>query len=306
MIRTLPERQSAGSIVAALLPAGAHYVKAFGTLAAERSRQRKPRTAARGALLRHRRRHAAATAERLIRAAGFEPVKVGGVSEAGRIERPRRRAPGTDPRPRQARATIADRRSEGMSATETATPAGLRADPAAGARAPRSTSRATTSDGSSGTSTGSPTAPTSRAFLTTSDGVVAARRAADDRPQHPARDRRDRRRQRRQQQGHLPHLLAPSRRPRRRVVAVRQERHADRARGDAEAAAARRRPGEAAERGDLPGPPHPRDRRRAHRARLARPQPLAGQHLHPPARPRHADAGRHRQPGLGCRSTRAT
>src|SRR5438874_2930131 len=35
MIRTLPEGQSAGSVVAALLPASAHYVKAFGTLAAD-------------------------------------------------------------------------------------------------------------------------------------------------------------------------------------------------------------------------------------------------------------------------------
>src|SRR5712671_458438 len=35
MIRTLPEGQSAGSVIAALLPAGAHYVKAFGTLAAD-------------------------------------------------------------------------------------------------------------------------------------------------------------------------------------------------------------------------------------------------------------------------------
>ncbi len=35
MTRTLPERQSAGSVVAALLPAGAHYVKAFGTLPAD-------------------------------------------------------------------------------------------------------------------------------------------------------------------------------------------------------------------------------------------------------------------------------
>jgi predicted dinucleotide-binding enzyme len=35
IIRTLPDGQSAGSIVSALLPAGAHYVKAFGTLAAE-------------------------------------------------------------------------------------------------------------------------------------------------------------------------------------------------------------------------------------------------------------------------------
>src|SRR5712692_1541804 len=35
MIRTLPDGQSAGSVVAALLPAGAHYAKAFGTLAAD-------------------------------------------------------------------------------------------------------------------------------------------------------------------------------------------------------------------------------------------------------------------------------
>jgi 8-hydroxy-5-deazaflavin:NADPH oxidoreductase len=32
VIRTLPDDQSAGSVVAALLPTGAHYVKAFGTL----------------------------------------------------------------------------------------------------------------------------------------------------------------------------------------------------------------------------------------------------------------------------------
>src|SRR5258708_21134366 len=35
MIRTLPEGQSAGSVVAALLPTGAHFVKAFGSLAAD-------------------------------------------------------------------------------------------------------------------------------------------------------------------------------------------------------------------------------------------------------------------------------
>ena len=51
-----------------------------------------------------------------------------------------------------------------------------------------------------------------------------ARRAADHRPQHPARRRRDRGRQRREQQGHAPHLLAPPRRPRRRLLAVRPER----------------------------------------------------------------------------------
>ena len=98
----------------------------------------------------------------------------------------------------------------------------------------------------------------------------AAGRTADDRPQHPARGRRDRCCQRRQQQGQLPHLLAPPQRPRRRILAVRQERHADRARGDAPAAAARRRSGQTRERGDLPGPAHARDRRRANRPGLAR------------------------------------
>src|ERR1700756_4866128 len=35
MMRTLPDDQSSGSAVAALLPEDAHYVKAFGTLAAD-------------------------------------------------------------------------------------------------------------------------------------------------------------------------------------------------------------------------------------------------------------------------------
>src|SRR4051812_13585844 len=35
MTRTLPDDQSAGSMVAAMLPTGAQYVKAFGTLAAD-------------------------------------------------------------------------------------------------------------------------------------------------------------------------------------------------------------------------------------------------------------------------------
>ena len=57
MIRTLPEGQSSGSVVAALLPAGAHYVKGFGTLGADTPRERsKSRAAAGRGLLRHRRR----------------------------------------------------------------------------------------------------------------------------------------------------------------------------------------------------------------------------------------------------------
>jgi 8-hydroxy-5-deazaflavin:NADPH oxidoreductase len=89
MIRTLPEGQSSGSVVAALLPAGAHYVKAFGTLAADalaNSANREPRRAV--LFYASDDDTAATTVERLIRAAGFDPLKAGGVVDAGRIEMP--------------------------------------------------------------------------------------------------------------------------------------------------------------------------------------------------------------------------
>jgi 8-hydroxy-5-deazaflavin:NADPH oxidoreductase len=87
--RTLPDDQSAGSIVASLLPAGAHYVKAFGTLSAEALAGNANRTPQRAVLFYATDDdEAAATAERLIRAVGFEPFKVGGVSAALRIEMP--------------------------------------------------------------------------------------------------------------------------------------------------------------------------------------------------------------------------
>ena len=88
MLRTLPDDQSAGSIVAALLPASAHYVKAFGTLSAESlasSASREPRAALFYATDDDL---AAGTVERLIRAAGFDPLKAGGAAAAVRIEMP--------------------------------------------------------------------------------------------------------------------------------------------------------------------------------------------------------------------------
>ena len=87
--RTLPEGQSAGSVVAALLPAGAHYVKAFGTLAADAlaaCAHREPRRAV--LFYATDDDTAATTIERLVRAAGFDPLKAGGVADAGRIEAP--------------------------------------------------------------------------------------------------------------------------------------------------------------------------------------------------------------------------
>jgi predicted dinucleotide-binding enzyme len=89
MIRTLPEGQSSGSVVAALLPASAHYVKAFGTLAADSLASGAEREPRRAVLLYATDDDAAATTiERLIRAAGFDPLKAGGVADAGRIEMP--------------------------------------------------------------------------------------------------------------------------------------------------------------------------------------------------------------------------
>jgi len=88
MFRTLPEGESSGSVVAGLLPASAHYVKAFGTLGADQlatGSDSEPRIVLFYATDDE---VAEATAQRLIRAAGFEPLKVGGVSDAGRIEGP--------------------------------------------------------------------------------------------------------------------------------------------------------------------------------------------------------------------------
>jgi 8-hydroxy-5-deazaflavin:NADPH oxidoreductase len=89
MFRTLPKGQSSGSVVAGLLPASAHYVKAFGTLGAVEQLATAANREPRVVLFYATDDEAAeATAQRLIRAAGFEPLKVGGASEAGRIEGP--------------------------------------------------------------------------------------------------------------------------------------------------------------------------------------------------------------------------
>ena len=89
MVRTLPEGQSSGSVVAALLPDTAHYVKAFGTLGAEglsAGANRQPRRAV--LFYASDDASAAPTVERLISAAGFDPLLAGGLAAAGRIEVP--------------------------------------------------------------------------------------------------------------------------------------------------------------------------------------------------------------------------
>jgi 8-hydroxy-5-deazaflavin:NADPH oxidoreductase len=87
--RTLPEGTSAGSVVAGLLPTGAQFVKAFGSLGAASLANDANRSPRRAVLFYATDDDGAAdTTERLITAAGFDPVKVGGIKDAGRIEAP--------------------------------------------------------------------------------------------------------------------------------------------------------------------------------------------------------------------------
>ncbi|WP_300613829.1 NAD(P)-binding domain-containing protein, partial [Trebonia sp.] len=85
--RILPEGQSSGKVVAGWLPAGTHLAMAFGTLSAdlfESSSNRSPESAVLFYVTDDDR--AGEEVERLIRAAGFEPVKAGRLEQSGRLE----------------------------------------------------------------------------------------------------------------------------------------------------------------------------------------------------------------------------
>jgi 8-hydroxy-5-deazaflavin:NADPH oxidoreductase len=86
VVRTLPADRSSGSVVAGLLPAEAHFVKAFGTLGADSLASEANRTPRAALFYATDDEQAAAAIERLISAAGFDPVKAGGVDAALRIE----------------------------------------------------------------------------------------------------------------------------------------------------------------------------------------------------------------------------
>ena len=87
MKKTIPADQSSGQIIAHLLPSGAKFVKAFGTLSAE-SLAGASRRAPKRAVLFYATDDAGAgeAVARLITAAGFDPVKVGGADQSIRIE----------------------------------------------------------------------------------------------------------------------------------------------------------------------------------------------------------------------------
>jgi predicted dinucleotide-binding enzyme len=87
VVRLLPKGQSSGEVVAGWLPAGARLAMAFGSLSAdlfESSSHRSPEPAVLFYAADDDR--AAEEIEPLIRTAGFEPVKVGGIERSSRLE----------------------------------------------------------------------------------------------------------------------------------------------------------------------------------------------------------------------------
>lgn len=85
--RLLPEEQSSGEVVTSWVPGGARLAMAFGTMSAdllESSADRSPEPAV-GFYATDDDR-AGEEVERLIRTAGFEPMRVGGIGESGRFE----------------------------------------------------------------------------------------------------------------------------------------------------------------------------------------------------------------------------
>jgi predicted dinucleotide-binding enzyme len=85
--RLLPQGQSSGEVVAGWLPAGARLAMAFGTLSAdlfESASNRSPEPAVLFYATDDDR--AGDEVERLIRTAGFEPVKAGGIEQSSRLE----------------------------------------------------------------------------------------------------------------------------------------------------------------------------------------------------------------------------
>jgi 8-hydroxy-5-deazaflavin:NADPH oxidoreductase len=85
--RLLPKGQSSGKVVAGWLPAGARLAMAFGSMSAdlfESASHRSPEPAVLFYATDDDR--AGQEVERLIRTAGFEPEKVGGVEQSSRLE----------------------------------------------------------------------------------------------------------------------------------------------------------------------------------------------------------------------------
>jgi 8-hydroxy-5-deazaflavin:NADPH oxidoreductase len=87
VVRLLPDGESSGEVIAGWLPTGGALVMAFGSMSAEifeSSSNRAPELAALFYVTNDDR--AGNEAERLIRIAGFEPMRVGGIEQSSRLE----------------------------------------------------------------------------------------------------------------------------------------------------------------------------------------------------------------------------
>ena len=87
VVPLLPKGQSSGEVVAGWLPSGARLAMAFGSMSAgllEASGNRSPEPAV--LFYATDDDHAGEEVQRLIRTAGFEPVRVGGIEQSGRLE----------------------------------------------------------------------------------------------------------------------------------------------------------------------------------------------------------------------------
>lgn len=87
VVRLLPEGQSSGEVVAGWLPPGTRFAIAFGTMSAdlfESSSHRSPEPAVLFYVTEDERGND--EVERLIRTAGFEPMRIGGIEHSGRLE----------------------------------------------------------------------------------------------------------------------------------------------------------------------------------------------------------------------------
>jgi 8-hydroxy-5-deazaflavin:NADPH oxidoreductase len=85
--RLLPHGQASGEVLAGWLPPGTHLAMAFGTMSAallESSSNRSPEPTILFYATDDDR--AGEGVERLIRTAGFEPLKIGGLEQSGRLE----------------------------------------------------------------------------------------------------------------------------------------------------------------------------------------------------------------------------
>jgi predicted dinucleotide-binding enzyme len=85
--RLLREGQSSGEVVAGWLPTGGRLAMAFGTMSADLLESASKRSPEPAVLFYATDDDCAGEeVERLIRTAGFEPAKIGGIEQSGRLE----------------------------------------------------------------------------------------------------------------------------------------------------------------------------------------------------------------------------